>query len=109
MAKLIALYSADGELTDWISPQRLARLESAGLIARVVRHPKGHVNRAYLYRRPGEGSPVTLGQYLGTRYHRREQLETGYVCWALRHIRSALRPFFLTALLDCYARAIHHG
>jgi hypothetical protein len=27
------LYTADGELADWVSEQRLARLEAAGLIA----------------------------------------------------------------------------
>jgi len=29
----IPLYTADGELADWVSEQRLARLEAAGLIA----------------------------------------------------------------------------
>lgn len=101
MSQRIPLYTADGELIDWISPQRLARLESVGLIASVVMHPKGHVNRAYLYRRPGEGRPVSLSQYMGTRYHYRERLQTGYVCWALRRI-SHLRHLFFTTVRNIF-------
>ena len=82
----IPLYTAEGELADWISEQRLARLEAAGLIARVVRHPKGHINRAILFRRPGEGAAVELRQYMGTRYSFREHLDNGRLCWKLRRL-----------------------
>ena len=109
MSKRIPLYSADGELTAWISPQRLARLQADGLISRVIKHPKGYVNRAYLYRSPGDGSPVELRQYLGTRYHFREHLPAGYLCWSLRRVSDALRPFFLATVLERCAYAVHHA
>lgn len=83
--RLIPLYSADGALTDWLSPERLARLVSAGLVARLVVH-KGHVNRAYLFRRPGEGSPVDPRRYMGIRYSYLERLDNGYRCWSLRKL-----------------------
>jgi hypothetical protein len=43
----IPLYQADGELCDWITPARLARLEKLDLI-QIVRHKKGHVSRCVL-------------------------------------------------------------
>jgi hypothetical protein len=101
----IPLYNADGELADWVSEQRLARLEAAGLIARVVRHPKGHINRAILFRRPGEGAAVELRQYLGTRYSFREHLDNGRLCWKLRRLGCGdeLRPIFLAVVAECMA------
>ncbi len=103
MPDRIPLYTADGELSDWISPQRLARLQSLGLIARVVRHPKGHINRAILFRRPGEGRAIELRSYLGTRYSFREHLDNGRLCWKLRRLgrRNELRPIFLAVVADC--------
>jgi hypothetical protein len=99
----IPLYSADGELADWISEQRLARLVAAGLVARVVRHSKGHISRAILLPRPGEGSPVALRQYLGTRYSFREHLDNGRLCWKLRRLGrgNELRPIFLAVVTEC--------
>jgi hypothetical protein len=99
----IPLYSADGELADWVSQQRLARLQAAGLLARVVRHRKGHINRAILFRRPGEAPPVKLRQYLGTRYSFPEHLDNGYIAWALKRLGRSdeLRPVFLAVLLEC--------
>jgi len=109
VSRRIPLYSADGELTGWVSPQRLARLQADGLISRVIKHPKGYVNRAYLYRSSGEGSPVELGQYLGTRYHFREHLPAGYLCWSLRKVSDALRPFFFSTVLERCTYAVHHA
>jgi len=68
----IPVYCADGSLYGRVSVQRLVRLQTAGLISRVVRHRKGHINRAILFRRPGDGSAVEIRHYLGTRYSFRE-------------------------------------
>jgi len=88
-----------------VNEQRLARLEAAGLIARVVRHPKGHINRAILFRRPGEGGAVQLRQYMGTRYSFREHLDNGRLCWKLRRLGrgNELRSIFLTVVAECMA------
>jgi hypothetical protein len=101
----IPLYSADGELRDWITQGRLARLQAAGLIARVVRHRKGHINRAIMFRRPGEGRPAQVNDYAGTRYSFREHLDNGFLCWRLRRLGRGdeLRPIFLTVVTDCMA------
>ena len=103
MQERIALYTADGELSDWIPEQRLAKLQVAGLIARVVRHRKGHINRAILFRRPGEATGVELKDYLGTRYSYREHLENGYIAWALKRLGrgNELRPIFFRVVADC--------
>ena len=53
MLNYIALYNADGELIDRISERRLERLQALGRIARVVRHRKGHINRAIQFSLPG--------------------------------------------------------
>ena len=45
----IPVYRADGRLYDVVTERALARLQAAGLIARVVRHRKGHINRAILF------------------------------------------------------------
>jgi hypothetical protein len=104
MQKQIALCTADGELSDWITEQRLAKLQAADLIARVVRHRKGHINRAILFRRSGEAKGVELKDYLGTRYSYREHLENGYIAWALKKLgrSNELRPIFLRVVTDCF-------
>ncbi len=58
MSALIPVYKADGSLYAWASEQRFARLQSAGLVARVVCHRKGYINRATLFLRPGRLSGV---------------------------------------------------
>src|SRR3990172_968531 len=87
MHDLIPLYSADGELHDWISEQRMARLEKLGMI-RIVKHKKGRVSRCILHRRPGDPQPTKLSVYLGTRYSYLERLDSGRSVWALRKLRS---------------------
>ena len=81
----IPLYRADGSFYSAVSEQRLAKLESAGLVARVVRHRKGHINRAFLHLRPGDPTPVSPYALLGTRYSVREHLSNG-PAWDLRHL-----------------------
>ena len=99
---LIPLYAADGELCDWISEQRMARLDKLGLI-RIVRHKKGRIARCILNRRPGDPKPVRLEDYLGTRYSFREHLDNGFLCWRLRQLGRGdeLRPVFLRVVTDC--------
>ena len=103
MPRLIPLYNADGELQDKISEQRLKRLQALGLIARVVRHPKGHVNRAVMFRRETEGRGANLTDYAGTRYSFREHLEGGHIAWSLKQLGHGddLRPVFLQVVTGC--------
>lgn len=82
----IPLYSADNELQDWMTLQRVTRLESLGIV-RVVRHKKGHVNRCIMHRRPSDPRPTSLAVYLGTRYSYLERLDSGRLVWALRKLR----------------------
>ena len=53
MNALIPVYHADGSLYAWATEQRFARLQSAGMVARVVRHRKGRISRAILFLRLG--------------------------------------------------------
>lgn len=111
----IALYNADGELIDRISEHRLQRLQNLGRIARVVRHRKGHINRAVQFPMPGEGRPVRVADYLGTRYSTKQRLGQGHSCWRLRALGDRpsetdlapeeVRPVFLQVVLDCLSRA----
>ena len=82
----IPVYRPDGSLYAYVSEERLVRLQSAGLVARVVRHRKGHVNRVILFNQPGEPGPMPAGAYSGTRYSFREQLESGARCWRLKYV-----------------------
>lgn len=86
MQGMIPLYSADGELHDWISEQRMARMDRLGLI-RVVQHKKGRVSRCILHQRSDDPRPTKLSDYLGTRYSYRERLDTGHMVWTLRKLR----------------------
>jgi hypothetical protein len=101
----IPLYKHDGELCDWITPARMARLEKLDLI-QIVRHKKGHVSRCILRQRPGDPPPARLTDYIGTRYSFREHLENGHICWRLRRLGRdhELRPIFLQVVTDCLAR-----
>ena len=86
MKDLIPLYTADGELHDWISEQRMARLDKLCLI-RIVRHKKGKVSRCIMHPRPGDPLPMNLSVYLGTRYSYLERLDSGRLVWTLRKLR----------------------
>ncbi len=99
---LIPLYAADGELCDWISEQRMARLDKLGLI-QIVRHKKGKVSRCILHRRSGDPKPMQPSNYLGTRYSYQEHLDNGCIAWALRRLGKGdeLRPVFLRVVTDC--------
>ena len=110
MSALIPVYNADGSLYAWASEQRLARLESAGLVARVVRHRKGHINRAILCRKPGEPKPALASSVIGTRYSFKENLKHG-TAWELKRLDACrngksyappeTRHIFLQVIADC--------
>jgi hypothetical protein len=113
MNATIPVYRADGRLYDHVTERALARLEAAGLIARMVRHRKGHINRAILFVRPGE-APVLRTAYMGTRYSFQDHLEHG-VCWDLKRLGGArwgtnyapdeVRPLYFQVVTDCLVRA----
>ena len=83
----IPVYRADHSLYARVSEQRLERLQSAGLVARVVRTRRGDVKRAILFVGPGEPSPILAGDLGGTRYSFREHLDSGYYVWAHKRVR----------------------
>jgi hypothetical protein len=106
----IPVYQADGSLYACVSEQRLARLQSAGLIARVVRHRKGHINRAILFMRPGEPRAIPASAVMGTRYSFKEPVDHG-LAWELKHLGGKrdgstyappeVRGAFLQVIADC--------
>jgi len=106
----IPVYQADGSLYACVSEQRLARLQSAGLVARVVRHRKGHINRAILFIRPGEPKPLSASSVMGTKYSFKELLQHG-PAWDLKHLGGnrggkayappETRSAFLQVVADC--------
>ena len=106
----IPVYQADGSLYASVSEQRLARLQSAGLVARVVRHRKGHINRAILFLRPGEPKPMSASSVMGTRYSFKELLDHG-PAWDLKRLGGnrdgktyappEMRTAFLQVVADC--------
>ena len=108
----IPVYQSDGSLYACVSAQRLARLQSTGLVARVVRHRKGHINRAILFIRPGEPKPTSASSVMGTRYSFKESLEHG-PAWELKHLGGKhdgktyappeARIPFLQVVSDCLA------
>ena len=102
MHDLIPLYSADGELQEWISSQRMTRLEKLALI-RIVKHKKGRVSRCILHRCPGDPSPTKLSAYLGTRYSYLQRLDSGRLVWALRKLREGegVPAAFLQLITEC--------
>jgi len=106
----IPVYQADGSLYACVSEQRLARLQSAGLVARLVRHRKGHINRAILFIRPGEPKPISASSAMGTKYSFKEFLEHG-PAWELKRLGGnrdgktyappETRAAFLQVVADC--------
>jgi hypothetical protein len=110
MNVLIPVYRADGRLYACVSAQRLARLESAGLVAHVVRSRKGQVKRAILFLQPGEPKPAR--SVAVTRYSFKELLDHG-PAWELKHLGRSrggntyapleTRGDFLQVVVDCTA------
>ena len=88
MNALIPVYNADGSLYACATEQRLARLQSAGMVARVVRQRKGRINRAILVLRPDEPKPPSASSVMGTRYSFKESLEHGRA-WDLTHLEGS--------------------
>ena len=103
MPKLIPLYNSHGELQEKITEQRLTRLHALGLIARIVRHRKGHVNRAVMFRREGEVRGANLKDCPGTKYSFLEHLEGGHIAWSMKRLGHGdeLRSVFLQVVTDC--------
>jgi hypothetical protein len=110
MNALIPVYNADGSLYACVSDKRLTRLQSAGLLARVVRKRKGEITRAILFLRPGESKPLSASSVTGTRYSFREILKHG-PAWELKHLGGnrdgnayappETRAAFLQVVADC--------
>ena len=106
----VPVYNADGSLYAWASEQRFARLQSAGMVARVVRQRKGRINRAILFIRPGEPKPMPASSLMGTTYSFKESLEHG-PAWELKHLGGShdgktyappeMRAVFLQVVADC--------
>ena len=82
---LIPVYHADRSLYAHVNEQRLARLQSAGLVNRLVHSRKGQIMRAILFIRPGEPKPMSAGSMAGTKYSYEERLEHGRA-WDLKHL-----------------------
>ena len=106
----IPVYNADGSLYAWASEQRFTRLQSAGLVARVVRQRTGRIRRAILFLRPGDPKPMSTSSAAGTKYSFKELLEGG-PAWELKHLGRnrdgktyappETLPAFLQVLADC--------
>jgi hypothetical protein len=106
----IPVYHADGSLYAWASEERFARLQSAGLVARVVRQRKGHITRAILFIRPGEPKSLSASSVMGTTYSFKEGREHG-PAWELKHLDGnrdgktyalpETRAAFLRVVADC--------
>ena len=107
----IPIYRADGRLYASVSAQRLALLESAGLVARVVRSRKGQVKRAVLFLQPGEPKPAR--SVAVTRYSFKESLVHGQA-WELKRLGGSrdgknyappeARGDFLQVVAECMVR-----
>jgi hypothetical protein len=118
MQRDIAVYSADGELLQWVDEKRLRRLAECGRVARVVKTRAGRIKRATLHSMPGEPRPSLLSDYKGTKYCFRQHLDDGHRCYRLRSLGDnrnddehylapeEVRPIFLRVLLDCLAPAV---
>ncbi len=112
--RLIPLYRYDGAYLDHVTIRRAERLEALGRV-RVVRHRKGHVNRAILFRQPDEPEAATLRDYQGQAYSFEQPLEDGHSAWKLRPLQGGrsdanlapedMRPMFFRVLFECLAPA----
>jgi hypothetical protein len=107
---LIPVYHADGGLYSHVDTQRLDRLQSVGLIDRIVHSRKGQVMRAILFTRPGEAKPKSASSMAGTRYSHKERLDHG-PAWDLKRLGGnrdgktyappEMRDDFLRVVADC--------
>jgi hypothetical protein len=107
---LIPIYHADGALYSHVDEQRLERLQSVGLIDRVVRSRKKQIMRAILFIRPGEVKPKSASSMAGTRYSHKERLQHGRA-WDLKRLGGGrdgktyatpgMRDDFLRVVADC--------
>jgi len=106
---LIPVYHADGGLYSHVDGQRLERLQSVGLVDRVVRSRKGQIMRAILFLRRGESRAMPASS-AGTRYSLKERLEHGRA-WDLTRLGGnrggknyappETRADFLQVVADC--------
>jgi hypothetical protein len=113
MQALIPVYNADGSLYAWASEPQLARLQSAGLVARVVRSRKGQLKRAILFLQPGQPKPLGASSVIGTTYSFKESLHHGQA-WELKplggtcdgktYAPSSVREAFLRVVAGCLVR-----
>lgn len=107
---LIPVYHADGGLYTHVDEQRLERLQSVGLVNRVVRNRKREIMRAILFIRPGEAKPKSASSMAGTRYSHKERLQHG-PAWDLKRLGGnrygktyappEMRDDFLRVVADC--------
>lgn len=81
MNSSIPLYCPDGSLYASVSEACFSRLDAAGLIARTLRHRKGHINVAILRNSPEDPTAPPLSTYRGTHYIYLQKLESGLQCW----------------------------
>ncbi len=112
--RLIPFYSYDGSYIDHIATRRAERLEGMGRV-KIVRHRKGHVNRAVLLRGKDDPRPTRVEDYVGQAYSFHQPLPDGHRPWKLRPLQggrsdtdlapSFVRPIFIRVLLDCLAPA----
>ena len=116
-ATTIPLYSYEGALLQFITPERVKRLEALGRVRAVVRRRTGQIARVMLHRLPGDPRPCRPEDYIGTCYSFRQQFSDGHRCYRLRALgdnRNAdehnlapeeVRPIFLRVLQECMAKA----
>lgn len=108
----VPYYSYTGEYLDHITVKRAVRLENLGRV-KLVRHRKGHVNRAILLRGKDDPHTTVLRDYQGQSYSFEQPLPDGHRPWKLRPLQGGrsdvdlapafVRPIFLRVLLDCVA------
>jgi hypothetical protein len=110
----IPYYSYTGEYIDHIAPKRALRLEELGRV-KLIRHRKGHVNRAILLRGEEDPNPLLLRDCQGQAYSFEQPLQDGHRAWKLRPLQGGrsdvnlapgfVRPIFMRVLLDCLVRS----
>jgi hypothetical protein len=112
----IPVYQADGSICAVVNQQRFERLQSVGLVARIVRSRTGQVKRAILFTRPGEPKPMLVSSVMGTRYSFKELLDHG-PAWDLKRLGGnrdgktyappEMRAAFLQVVADCSVPCCH--